>query len=265
MAHPTNMIDINYGNNVGYSTNILDTSSVKKKTTKDNAGENVKRTVIIPTPKAIIFFIGGAGDKKRYLGAGPNYNIIYAYDEYVKRKNKDLTEKQKKLIIDKKSISYLGYYEVFGDINIQNNVINQIPSKHTYVYIIGHSLGGWNGAHLASKLSTDGYKIKMLITLDPVGERKIMSFFSDIYFWQPKNIQAEIWINIRCNGENYDISDFIADLGNQWEPPKEGCTYNVDTKVNHLDAKLILKSIVNDKTKETGLDLLIKSLKENVK
>lgn len=166
------------------------------------------------------------------------------------------------MIIDSKKICYLGYYEIFKDEDITTYVKNKIPSKSTSIYIIGHSLGGWNGAHLTSKLSSSGYNVKMLITLDPVGKGVILGSIADIY-WKEPTVTADIWINIHCKPEDYSFSDFVADLGEQWSPEEDEPTYNIVTPEQHLDADLILKTEVIGRA--TGLDLLIQSIKESLR
>lgn len=51
-----------------------------------------------PIPKAMIFFIGGAGDKRPYALVGPNENVMYVRKDYLKRKIKDLSLEQQRLI-----------------------------------------------------------------------------------------------------------------------------------------------------------------------
>ncbi|MCG3871532.1 hypothetical protein [Psychrobacter sp. Ps7] len=227
--------------------------------TVDVTSSGTNNTCIsITKPKAIILFIGGAGDKKPFAGSGPNRNITYVHSEYIAKKDSIIKKNQKKLIIDDLSICWLGYYEIFGDENIQKSVIDKIPDKNTAIYIIGHSLGGWNGAHLTNRLLKKGYKSKMLITLDPVGKGFLINV-ADIYYNDPVVI-AETWINIRCKPKEYGFSDFVADLGEQWEPNKDQPTYNVITKANHLDADYIITTKVHGNL--SALDLLINSLQK---
>ena len=89
----------------------------------------------------------------------------------------------------------VGYHEIYGDKNIKIFFIDKIPSKNTAIYIIRHSLGGWNGAHLTNKLFKKGYKSKMLTTLDPVGKGLLINV-ADIYYNDPL-VMAENWIDIR--------------------------------------------------------------------
>ena len=216
--------------------------------------------------KAILFFVGGAGDKYKFGGLGPNYNIIYARNVYLQRKSKEFEDNKKIRILDKGNNDndpyYLSYREIYKDIDIKK-VIATIPDKSTLVYIIGHSLGGWNGANLTTAISNAGYKVKMFISLDPVGTDPGLARISDIFLNEPK-VTAEIWINIRCEPgiTHYSFSDMVATAGGQWIP-KQKPTYDVISKANHLDAEVILESKVNGNL--TALDLLIESLKANIK
>lgn len=232
-----------------------------------------------PIPKAIIFFIGGAGDKRPFSGTGPNGNITYVQSEYIQRRNKELTTDEIKLLIDSPAMTYLGYYEIYGIDNIKKNVIDKIQSKNILVYIVGHSLGGWNGAHLSDVLVQEGYKVKMLITLDPVGTKVGITAVADIPWKYPKG-SAETWINISCSprtktpkdfyddavgnkrSSSYDFTDLIADSGGQWRP-KSGPTNNVETAANHRDAELIMRTKVVANL--TGLDLFMASIRMAVK
>lgn len=98
----------------------------------------------------------------------------------------------------------------------------------------------------------------MLITLDPVGKGFLINV-ADIYYNDPVVI-AETWINIRCNPKEYGFSDFVADLGEQWNPNKDEPTYNVVTKANHLDADYIITTKIHGNL--SALDLLINSLQK---
>lgn len=40
----------------------------------------------------------------------------------------------------------------------------------TPIYIVDHSLGAWNGMHLAQRTRDWDYRVEMLVTLDAVDE-----------------------------------------------------------------------------------------------
>lgn len=154
------------------------------------------------------FFVGGAGDKKEYLFQGPNHNIVpvkMVVDEEVKPID----------IKNRYASYYLGYDEVRGTNDINTYVTTNIPDSRTHVYIVGHSLGGWNGAHLSQILTDNGYMVKMLVTLDPVGKGSVVQWISDVYSSTPTP-RANYWINVRASPNQDDSSDTVAKLGERW-------------------------------------------------
>jgi len=178
---------------------------------------------------AVVFFIGGAGDKEPYLFiAGPFKNIVDAQNRF-NMMLEDLLGYLEYVPV------YLGYNEVRGKENIKLNVLKEIPSKKSRVYIVGHSLGGWNGAHLSSVLTGLGYTVEMLVTLDPVGEGAMVWSVSNIYRRKPIPL-AKFWINIRANPTKPDGSDVIAEMGERWEV-QSGPNMNYIVDVNHYNAK----------------------------
>ena len=83
--------------------------------------------------EAIVFFIGGAGDKESYYFNGP-YNHAQKVQEIFDPWFKDLPPSGMYRSF------YLGYNEVRGAKNIERNIINKITSLSSNVYIVGHSL-----------------------------------------------------------------------------------------------------------------------------
>jgi hypothetical protein len=157
-----------------------------------------------------VFYIGGAGDKRPYLGQGPNGNIVVVQNKFYSRITSAGLNR-----------NYEQYYLGFDDINsgtkIKANVTNNIPSKSTPIYIVGHSLGGWSGAHLSRIISEQGYKVMMLITLDPVGKRLVVGENSGLYRKDP-HVVAKSWINIYVKPKNKNFSDLVAEEGGRWVP-----------------------------------------------
>ncbi len=192
-----------------------------------------------------IFYIGGAGDKKKYIGGpaklmGPFRNVLDA-KTHVDKRVSDLRDLR--LVED----FWRGYYEIYGDDDIKKYILPFIRSKTTPVFIIGHSLGGWNGAHLSRTLANAGYKVEMLVTIDPVGEGALVKTGSDIYPKKPE-VSAKTWINIRANPKKPNGSDWIAEFGERWII-KNGPTINCDLDVNHADAGIMFnRKISGDKT-----------------
>lgn len=186
-------------------------------------------------PKDVVaFFIGGAGDKESYYFSGtPHGNVTVAQAELDSR----IANAGKGEFYQS---HYLGYNEVRGEDDIQEKVLNVIPSKSTPIYIIGHSLGGWNGAHLSQILSDKGYDVAILVTLDPVGEGFWVWLGSDIYRTTPTP-KAQFWINIRATPTKPDQSDGVADLGEQWIVTK-GPNMNYTIDANHYNAGIMFRS-----------------------
>lgn len=153
---------------------------------------------------------------------------------------------------------YLGYYEIYGEENVKTNVLRVIPTRTTPVFIIGHSLGAWNGAHLAGALSKAGYHVEMLVTIDPVGEGTFISM-ADIYSKTPEPV-AKMWINILAKPVTSNGSDVIADLGERWII-KSGPSINCELNVNHADAGIMFnRKISGDKTAADIVAAAIKRL-----
>lgn len=101
----------------------------------------------------------------------------------------------------------------------------------------------------------------MLITLDPVGEGIIVGTFSDIYYDTPIP-KAGFWINVFVSPEDYNFSDFVADLGGQWLPKQEPDISYI-TKENHLDADLIFQDKIN--SQKSAEEYLINHIEKYIK
>ncbi|MGE8361283.1 alpha/beta hydrolase [Pseudomonas sp.] len=199
--------------------------------------------------RVVVFFIGGAGDTESYYFAGAYHNIRFAYNYFGERIDR---AGHKKFYHP----HYLGYSDVRGGWDIEKYVFDGIPDKSAPVYIVGHSLGGWNGAHLSKILSEKGYKVEMLITLDPVGEGALVWLGSDIYFSKPEPVSG-FWINIRAASTNPNASDAIAKFGEQWQVVS-GPDINARVDINHEDALSMFKSPVRDGV--SAADILFESV-----
>lgn len=200
--------------------------------------DNTKRKIIsVHVRKGVqILYIGGAGDKKAYPGwlplpravVGP-FNNVLAVKKYLDVELGALKLKEFQ------AGHYLGYYETYRDERIRENVVPFLKDKATPLILIGHSLGGWNGAQLSYWLNDAGYNVEMLVTLDPVGRGDLVGFTSDIYVRTP-HVATKFWINIRAEASDTDFSDRVADFGEQWLI-KEGPHINAQVDVNHWDAR----------------------------
>ena len=203
--------------------------------------------------EVVVFYIGGASDKETYYGNAATKIIkLQVKDEF-----DDIIEKEK---LEKSYEDvYLGYNEVRGDEDIENKVISKIPNKeNTAIYIVGHSLGGWNGAHLSQILADKGYNVDLLITLDPVGVGSTVTYISDIFWTTPKP-KANYWIQISTFPEDYQLDDFIADFGEQWRP-KKGPQISDECSCNHGSAgHMFFKPLKN--TDISASDMLLHHIK----
>lgn len=194
------------------------------------------KVVPIAALRVVVFLIGGAGDKKRFLGSGPNHNILPLLSALQSQVSNNIpVEKNENF-----SIEYIGYYEAYGDDRIQENVISKIKNKRTLIYIVGHSLGGWNGAHLSRYLSEKGYQVKLLITLDPVGESTVLELSSKIYHATPAP-SAKRWINVVAKPSSSNFTDFVAWAGEKWVITS-GPDINASVDTNHAEAVTLMTS-----------------------
>jgi hypothetical protein len=200
--------------------------------------------------QAICFFIGGAGDKKPY-GPGPDAShivrnkVYYPFDKKMGTKIIDKEKKTKEYSTTSYKSFYIGYDDAYKN-KVQKEIIDKIPNKEgTSIYIIGHSLGGWNGAHLTKILTNKGFAVDMLITLDPVGTKVGVSLVSDIYWDTPKP-KCSYWINIYSDSTTFELDNIIADIGGQWKPTSNNLTINYETNFQHALAGKMFTEILGD-------------------
>ncbi|MBX9268342.1 hypothetical protein [Chromobacterium violaceum] len=198
-----------------------------------SSNDKPKQIPVDLPPKVKIFVVGGAGDKREYGGIGPHHAARRIYDQILISYKKEIEAG----LIDVND-SYKGYYELYGEENIKK-IESQIPSRKTKIYLIGHSLGGWNSAHLCYKLTGKRYDVGFLLTLDPVGEGAIVRFFSDIYKERPGRPGADYWINLRYEQSMLDViadginpkkkNDSVLDFTPNWIADA-GVKWNVDSR-----------------------------------
>ncbi|WP_192561994.1 alpha/beta hydrolase [Pseudomonas gozinkensis] len=179
----------------------------------------------IKVKKIVVFFIGGAGDKEQYYqDQPPHRNVVNA--------QRLMSSKLAGVPIEKFRTVYLSYKDVRGKKDINKYVLSYLGGdKSVYVSIVGHSLGGWNGAHLSAILKEEGYTVKSLVTLDPVGGGMGVWMISDIYFTTPKP-SADYWINVLAKPDNPNDSDNVAELGERWLM-KSGPDLDFSVNANH--------------------------------
>lgn len=235
---------------------LADGSTASLATTHALTDKSMPSTKVVPisVKKPVVFFIGGAGDQKKYYTQGPNKNVSYARGLLEGRIKKAEISESKYIIITK------GYDDAKDQSDIEENFISKIPSKESPIYIVGHSLGGWNGAHLSRLLSEKGYKVKILVTLDPVGGGFFVWLGSNIYWKEPSPI-AEQWINVLAAPEHPNESDDVADIGERWKV-KDGPTFNQPTNRHHASADWMFIDRLFDN--KSACDLVFDSLTENI-
>ena len=109
-------------------------------------------------------------------------------------------------------------------------------NENAKINIVGHSLGGWQAAHLAQQLEEWRCgSVGVVTTLDPVGIRYSYNLAGSINFKTP-NPKYKTWVNIRAEAKDTSINDVIANLGGQWDPSSLNPTYNYTLEVDHAYA-----------------------------
>lgn len=210
--------------------------------------------IVMNYPLVYILFIGGAADKEPFLWQKNKLpfdkfwthhlmgDLALSFNQTLLKKLDDKNHSSAGQLGFK--IDYLSYTEVFfeelKDCDFGQH-FNSTPScqryqsikqnigENTKVYIIGHSLGGWNGAHLSHILSQMNIAVECLITLDPVGtgnhEVTLIHPWikkAQIYLHEPIPI-AKYWFNIQAihihlakKRISWFLDDWIAWAGGQW-------------------------------------------------
>ncbi|WP_392564709.1 hypothetical protein RHO13_04640 [Orbus wheelerorum] len=205
-------------------------------------------------PAAYILFIGGAADKESFLWGSahlpfpkiqPHYTMGHLANSFRDELNQKLIGiggNRQQNYNEYYKIDYLSYTEVFFSelknnpsshamllTNLRYRNIKQNIGNNTKVYIIGHSLGGWNGAHLSAILSNFNINIECLVTLDPVGMGNHELHFiqpwikkAQIYTYEPQPV-TKYWFNIQARHINVtkkqvsgSFDDWVAWAGGQW-------------------------------------------------
>lgn len=173
-------------------------------------GKDAKVSLEIFYKKFIVLFIGGAADKEEYYFQKPT-TIIYrqCYQPFDRITNG----------IDDLRLFYLGYNQVASS-RFTEEVLPLLKNKDSIeVAIVGNSLGGWNGTHLAIKLTELSYEVPLLITLDPVGTKPDVHVISNLYIGYPSNVES-YWINLQTDPKDWEGDDYIANAGGQFKPKK---------------------------------------------
>ena len=199
------------------------------------------------------FFIGGAGDKRRYCGYGPTELVRKAaLVPFVRRIGR--------CALVSARMEYLGYEEIHGEGNINVSVLTCIPGIEIPVYIIGHSFGGWNAAHLCRYLADAGYNVRMLVTLDPVGGGLVARMDHSLYARPEVSPHARFWINVSCRPRSGNVSDAVASLGRRWYPQVGPDVYH-ESPFSHADvADMFMEAVAQGRS---AMDLLEADIRMN--
>ncbi|MBB4866543.1 pimeloyl-ACP methyl ester carboxylesterase [Pseudomonas nitritireducens] len=215
----------------GGANAVLKEPRVADTRTLTPAADQTAKQVPVVVKKAVVFFIGGAADKESYYSQGPNNNVLDA---------KRALDLQLNPYGESYFSAHLDYKQAKGDAEIEEHFLRAVPSKAMPIYIVGHSLGAWNGAHLSRILTEKGYRVAMLVTLDPVGEGVLVWLFSNIYRDAPEP-KAAFWINVAAHPKLPNASDTVAEFGERWYVMK-GPDISAFVDINHADAGLMFVS-----------------------
>lgn len=202
---------------------------------------------------AHIFLIGGAADQEPYYFVGPLRNISIAKQKIKRKIQANITHHEQI------RIHVLGYNHIFHLSDIELNILLKIQPQDL-IYLIGHSLGGWNAPHLARILKDRGYRVRLLATLDPVGEGTLVWLGSNIYKTPQIEPNADFWINIRAEtNAPHNLSDIVARLGQQWNLTNEP-NINQTLNIHHANVQRMLSTQLH--TGKSILDYLIENLQQ---
>ena len=188
------------------------------------------------SPPFVAFFIGGAGDKRRYCGYGPTQLVRRAaLVPFCQRMEGYLSLAPR--------IEYLGYEEIYGEERVNARVLPCLCDTKAPVYIVGHSFGGWNAAHLCRRLADGGCNVRMLVTLDPVGGGLVSRIGHGLYARPEVAPHAAFWVNVSCRPRGGNVSDVVASLGRRWYP-QAGPDVYYESPRSHADVQAMFTETV---------------------
>lgn len=241
-------------------------------------------------PLLYFIFIGGAADKESFLWGNvkvpfnhswPHHTMLRVMNSFQSKLQREWLKHSLPVewLTEQSRFEYLSYTEVFFDslkdklpyvaedagaqlcaeVSTDEKLASLLANigEKTHVFIIGHSLGGWNGAHLSSILAQLGKQPDYLVTLDPVGlgnhDITFMGYFmkqARIYRHPPQP-SALHWINIRGHRISMaekqlsgSLEDWVAWAGGQWlieqRYPDVGVQINETTPIAHKKALSML-------------------------
>lgn len=232
------------------------------------------------SPLIYVLFIGGAADKESFLWGNVNlplkspwphritYHLARRFHFRMFRYLQARWHLPSVFVRHYYRCDYLSYTEIFyreakryHDASVPSLRLNpafirlcQNIGQHTQVFIVGHSLGGWNGAHLSRILAAHGIRCRFLVTLDPVGcgnhDIRIAGHLmrqAQIYHNIPAPV-ANKWMNIRGfhirlaeNRFSAEWENWVSWAGGQWliktAPPESHLLVNQCTPYSHRQAE----------------------------
>ena len=128
--------------------------------------------------------------------------------------------------------------------NIIQKYIQTLPQEQKII-ILGHSWGGQTAAQICEKMPQ---RIKLLITLDPVG-------WKDNFYFPKKSVR---WINVIPQANNFSLNNMIATLGHRWKNRQEAENININCDHCSIDKMLDAKSQSGKTLEEIIINLLKK-------
>ena len=214
-------------------------------------------------------FIGGAGDHESFWYIFPNHKVVQYYATNYFH-SKLANHFQSKLKVNESraqqlatfSVKYYGYNQIDRAYDNAIRFLKLFPTAN--VNIVGHSLGGWQAAHLAQRLNEfKCNSVANLITLDPVSTIYSWNPAGSIKFKGPKTTGPN-WINIRAESSSFypGWNNIVANSGGQWNPSSSGLnpTYNYQIEADHIAIRKMMnhKIILNGKEQNNSpYDLLM--------
>ena len=187
-------------------------------------------------------FIGGAADAEPFLGQGPTgimQDVRRDFrDKYLQPyfENAGYSQDRARQLASRNA-RYYGFHELHLMLADAKMYLSTQGNENAKINIVGHSLGGWQAAHLAQQLEEWRCgSVGVVTTLDPVGVRYRYNLAGSINFKTP-NPKYKTWVNIRAEAKDTSINDVIANLGGQWNPSSLNPTYNYTLEVDHVYAR----------------------------
>ena len=152
----------------------------------------------------------------------------------------------------KKNSRYYGFNEIDKALTDAKMYLSAQGNENAKINIVGHSLGGWQAAHLSAQISRFRCgSVDNLITLDPVGTDLGLRATQRKFIAASPKPKANFWINIRAEQlktivdplNHYD--NIIANAGGQWDPLMDDFLFpdrSYQLNVGHGNASKMMKT-----------------------